>query len=61
MSGFDIFAIALVLLVIVTLFAGVKTVDAPSGPGTLVQAWRYRGFAPDSRLTIHKRRLMYCA
>ena len=26
MSGFDIFAIALVLLVIVTLFAGVKTV-----------------------------------
>ena len=26
MSGFDIFAIALVLLVIITLFAGVKTV-----------------------------------
>ena len=26
MSGFDIFAIAFVLLVIVTLFAGVKTV-----------------------------------
>ena len=26
MTGFDIFAIALVLLVIVTLFAGVKTV-----------------------------------
>ena len=28
MTGFDIFAIALVLLVIVTLFAGVKTVRA---------------------------------
>ena len=26
MSGFDIFAIAFVLLVVVTLFAGVKTV-----------------------------------
>ena len=26
MTGFDIFAIALVLLVIVTLFAGIKTV-----------------------------------
>jgi len=30
MSGFDIFAIAFVLLVIATLFAGVKTV--PQGP-----------------------------
>src|SRR5215218_3236106 len=35
MSGFDIFAIALVLLVIITLFAGVKTV--PQGYGWTIE------------------------
>ena len=45
MSGFDIFAIAFVLLVIVTLFAGVKTV--PQG-----YDWTIERFGPDTALCI---------
>ena len=52
MTGFDIFAIALVLLVIVTLFAGVKTV--PQGYNWTVERFgRYtRTLSPGLNLIV---------